>query len=96
MFFNSSGLWLPFQLVIFFISYFFSLNCTVCPFYLEKHKLALLSFVSIYFKGQTLDDVPQLVIDDCAQLVKANSIQGIVDTSSDTLAICAIVIVILA
>ncbi|XP_064605618.1 coiled-coil domain-containing protein 25-like isoform X2 [Liolophura sinensis] len=27
-------------------------------------------------KGETLDDVPQTVIDDCAQLVKANSIQG--------------------
>ncbi|XP_025084589.1 coiled-coil domain-containing protein 25-like [Pomacea canaliculata] len=27
-------------------------------------------------EGETLDDVPQAVIDDCAQLVKANSIQG--------------------
>lgn len=27
-------------------------------------------------KGETLDDVPQTVIEDCAQLVKANSIQG--------------------
>lgn len=27
-------------------------------------------------KGETLDDVPQTVIDDCAQLVKANSISG--------------------
>lgn len=26
--------------------------------------------------GETLDDVPQAVIDDCAQLVKANSITG--------------------
>lgn len=27
-------------------------------------------------KGQTLDDIPSTVLDDCAQLVKANSIQG--------------------
>ncbi|XP_076463022.1 coiled-coil domain-containing protein 25-like [Babylonia areolata] len=26
--------------------------------------------------GDTIDDIPQSVIDDCAQLVKANSIQG--------------------
>ncbi|KAH3741889.1 coiled-coil domain-containing protein 25-like [Dreissena polymorpha] len=26
--------------------------------------------------GETLDDVPQIVIDECAQLVKANSISG--------------------
>uniref|UniRef100_A0A914UJN8 Coiled-coil domain-containing protein 25 n=1 Tax=Plectus sambesii TaxID=2011161 RepID=A0A914UJN8_9BILA len=26
--------------------------------------------------GQTLDDIPSQLIDDCAQLVKANSIQG--------------------
>lgn len=26
-------------------------------------------------KGQTIDDMPQALIDDCAQLVKANSIQ---------------------
>ncbi|KAL5016115.1 hypothetical protein ScPMuIL_005704 [Solemya velum] len=26
--------------------------------------------------GETLDDLPQAVVDDCAQLVKANSIQG--------------------
>lgn len=27
-------------------------------------------------KGQTIDDIPSAVLDDCAQLVKANSIQG--------------------
>lgn len=27
-------------------------------------------------KGETLDDIPQVVLEDCAQLVKANSIQG--------------------
>ena len=32
--------------------------------------------VSFFFQGETLDDIPQTVIDDCAQLVKANSIQG--------------------
>lgn len=26
--------------------------------------------------GETLDDIPSTVIDDCAQLVKANSIKG--------------------
>jgi len=28
-------------------------------------------------KGETIDDIPDAVIQDCAQLVKANSIQGI-------------------
>ena len=27
-------------------------------------------------KGQTIEDIPSTVLDDCAQLVKANSIQG--------------------
>ncbi|KAL8522001.1 hypothetical protein ACS0TY_012235 [Phlomoides rotata] len=27
-------------------------------------------------KGQTIDDIPEGVLEDCAQLVKANSIQG--------------------
>lgn len=27
-------------------------------------------------KGETVDEIPQKVLDDCAQLVKANSIQG--------------------
>lgn len=27
-------------------------------------------------KGETLEDIPPLVLEDCAQLVKANSIQG--------------------
>lgn len=27
-------------------------------------------------KGQTFDDIPEGVLEDCAQLVKANSIQG--------------------
>ena len=31
----------------------------------------------LIFQGETLDDVPMIVIEDCAQLVKANSIQGI-------------------
>jgi hypothetical protein len=29
-------------------------------------------------KGKTIEDLPQEVIEDCAQLAKANSIQGIV------------------
>ena len=28
------------------------------------------------FQGETLDDIPSAVLTDCAQLVKANSIQG--------------------
>lgn len=28
------------------------------------------------FKGESIDDIPEAVIQDCAQLVKANSIQG--------------------
>lgn len=38
-----------------------------------------LSSAHVYLRlkpGQTLDDIPSTVIDDCAQLVKANSIQG--------------------
>lgn len=38
-----------------------------------------LSSAHVYLRlkpGQTLDDIPSNVIDDCAQLVKANSIQG--------------------
>lgn len=27
-------------------------------------------------KGQTIDDIPAAVLEDCTQLVKANSIQG--------------------
>lgn len=38
-----------------------------------------LSSAHVYLRlkpGQTLDDIPSTIIDDCAQLVKANSIQG--------------------
>lgn len=38
-----------------------------------------LSSAHVYLRlrqGQTLEDIPSTVIDDCAQLVKANSIQG--------------------
>ena len=38
-----------------------------------------LSSAHVYLRlepGQNLDDIPSLVLDDCAQLVKANSIQG--------------------
>ncbi len=33
-------------------------------------------------KGQTLDEIPPAVLEDCAQLVKANSIQGSQTVSS--------------
>lgn len=34
-------------------------------------------FLSLFFlKGQTIDDIPSAVIEDAAQLVKANSIEG--------------------
>lgn len=38
-----------------------------------------LSSAHVYLRlnqGQTLDDVPSVILDDCAQLVKANSIEG--------------------
>ncbi|CAG5115416.1 unnamed protein product [Candidula unifasciata] len=38
-----------------------------------------LSSAHVYLRlhpGETIDDIPQAVIDDCVQLVKANSIQG--------------------
>lgn len=34
------------------------------------------NYFEFLFQNETLDDVPQSVIDDCAQLVKANSISG--------------------
>ena len=45
----------------------------------KKFPIMQLSSAHVYLrltKGQTLDDVPSQLIDDCAQLVKANSIQG--------------------
>lgn len=30
----------------------------------------------VYFQGQTIDDIPTAIIEDAAQLVKANSIEG--------------------
>ena len=45
-----------------------------CTLVAEKTFLHKNNF--IWLKGETLDDVPQAVIEDCAQLVKANSIQG--------------------
>lgn len=32
--------------------------------------------LSFYYKGQIIDDIPSAVIEDAAQLVKANSING--------------------
>lgn len=29
-------------------------------------------------QNQTIDDIPSTLLDDCAQLVKANSIQGMI------------------
>lgn len=34
------------------------------------------SWLFMTFQGETLDDLPEAVVQDCAQLVKANSIQG--------------------
>ena len=34
------------------------------------------SLINYYLQGQTIDDVPAAVLEDAAQLVKANSIQG--------------------
>ena len=38
-----------------------------------------LSSAHVYLRlplGKTMDDIPALILEDCAQLVKANSIQG--------------------
>lgn len=48
-------------------------------FVLFRFHVDKLSSAHVYLrlrKNETLDDVPQDVIIDCAQLVKANSIQG--------------------
>ena len=45
-----------------------------CRFHVDK-----MSSAHVYLrlhKGQTFDDIPEGVLEDCAQLVKANSIQG--------------------
>lgn len=45
-----------------------------CRFHVDK-----MSSAHVYLrlpKGQTMDDIPEGVLEDCVQLVKANSIQG--------------------
>lgn len=45
-----------------------------CRFHVDK-----MSSAHVYLrlhKGQNIDDIPEGVLEDCAQLVKANSIQG--------------------
>lgn len=45
-----------------------------CRFHVDK-----MSSAHVYLrmhKGQTIDDISEGVLEDCAQLVKANSIQG--------------------
>lgn len=36
----------------------------------------LYSYYCVQFQGQTIDDIPNSVLDDACQLVKANSIMG--------------------
>ena len=50
------------------------LMCVPCRFHVDK-----MSSAHVYLrlhKGQTIDDISEGVLEDCAQLVKANSIQG--------------------
>ena len=46
----------------------------LCRFHVDK-----MSSAHVYVrlqKGQTIDDISEGLLEDCAQLVKANSIQG--------------------
>lgn len=45
-----------------------------CRFHVDKMSSAHV-YVRLH-KGQTLDDLSEALLEDCAQLVKANSIQG--------------------
>ena len=36
----------------------------------------LINMWCTFWQGETIEDIPEAVIQDCAQLVKANSIQG--------------------
>lgn len=47
------------------------------PMVIILYILKQLSFVYIQNKGTKIDDIPLPVLVDCAQLVKANSIQGV-------------------
>ena len=43
--------------------------------------IIFINYFILYFlpyQGHTIDDIPSAVLDDCAHLVKANSIQGTV------------------
>lgn len=48
-------------------------------FYVTRFHVDKMSSAHVYLrlhKGQIIDDIPEGVLEDCAQLVKANSIQG--------------------
>lgn len=49
----------------------------ICRFHVDKMSSAHV-YVRLH-KGQTIDDISDGVLEDCAQLVKANSIQGIMN-----------------
>ena len=51
----------------------------------------IFSFLFSFQQGDTIDDIPQAVIDDCAQLVKANSIQGVCVRKSARESVCVCV-----
>jgi len=51
-----------------------------CRFHVDKMSSAHV-YVRLH-KGQTIDDISEGVLEDCVQLVKANSIQGKVSESS--------------
>lgn len=48
-------------------------------FFLRRFHVDKMSSAHVYLrmrKGQTIDDISEGLLEDCAQLVKANSIQG--------------------
>lgn len=45
-------------------------------YYLDISKYIDLKYIYCSLQGQTIDDIPNSVLDDACQLVKANSIMG--------------------
>lgn len=50
------------------------MNRVYCRFHVDKMSSAHV-YVRLH-RGQTIDDISEGLLEDCAQLVKANSIQG--------------------
>lgn len=61
--------------IICFVCEFIDYNMGYCRFHVDKMSSAHV-YVRLH-KGQTIDDISEGLLEDCVQLVKANSIQGI-------------------